>query len=102
MLKPCDAEAISKFLESAHLRWRDIGRNLGFTHSELSAITPSGGLTSPQHYYDEMLNLWLKWAPPIKPYPCTEDMVGALRTVGEHNLALRLEQDPGFMGKDRV
>eukprot|EP00731_Ephydatia_muelleri_P009636 Em0005g222a len=87
---------------SAHLRWRDIGRNLGFTHSELSAIVPKGGLTGPQHYFEEMLDQWLKWAPPNKKYPCTEDLVAALRQVGEHNLALKLEQDEDFMGNGRV
>ena len=95
-------DAFTKFTEPAYLRWRDIGRNLGFTHNELSAIVPKGGLTSPQHYFEEMLNEWLKWAPPHKKYPCTEDFVAALRQVGEHNLALQLEKHTDFMGRGRV
>lgn len=102
VLKPADASLLTSFLQSANLRWRDVGRHLGFTHSELSNIAPTGGLTSPQHYFEEMVERWLKWAPPAKSYPCTEDMVAALRQIGEHNLALHLEQHSDFMAKSRV
>eukprot|EP00731_Ephydatia_muelleri_P009638 Em0005g224a len=35
-------------------------------------------VTVTRHYFEEMLDQWLKWAPPNRKYPCTEDLVAAL------------------------
>ena len=96
-LQPNDLEELLKVISPAHPQWRNIGRALGFKHNELSAIVPRGGLTSQRDYFEEMLFVWLKWAPP-KPYPTTEALVAALQTesVGEYNLALSLSKNPDF------
>lgn len=80
-----------------------MGRTLGFKHTELSDIVPKPGLTTQNDYFVEMLSLYLKWAPPNKPQPSTEDIIAALRGVGEHSLALKLEQDTtNFMANTRL
>lgn len=98
-----DLDALGSFISSAHLRWRDIGRSLGFKHTELSGIVPKQGLTTQNDYFMEMLSCYLKWAPPGKQYPATEDIIKALRDVGEHNLALKLQEDvANFMANKRL
>ena len=101
MLKEEDLESLVAFISSARNQWRDVGRNLGFKHAELAAIVPKAGLTSQVDYFTEMLSCYMKWAPPNKPYPSTEDVIAALRNVGEHNLARRLEQDSEYFMADR-
>ncbi|KAL5494407.1 hypothetical protein EMCRGX_G015737 [Ephydatia muelleri] len=79
-LQPSDSDDLFRVIGSAHPQWRNIGRALGFKHNELSAIVPRGGLTSQRDYFEEMLVVWLKWAPPKAPYPTTEALVAALQT----------------------
>lgn len=85
-----DLDALCAFIMSAHPHWRDMGRTLGFKHVELSEIADRDGLTSKKDFFAEMLLSYLKWAPPIKPQPSTEDVASALRAAGEHNLAYKL------------
>ena len=102
-LKESDVDALSSFMSSAHLHWRDLGRNLGFKHADLSNIVSKPALTTQNDYFVEMLNYYLKWAPPTKPQPSTEDLITALRAVGEHNLALKLQEDrANFMEEKRL
>lgn len=103
-LQPSDSDDLFRVIGSAHPQWRNIGRALGFKHNELSAIVPRGGLTSQRDYFEEMLVVWLKWAPPKAPYPTTEALVAALQTesVGEYNLALSLSKNPDFTQDSRL
>ena len=102
-LQPGDLDELFRLVSTAHPQWRNIGRALGFKHSELSSIVPRGGLTSQRDYFEEMLGAWLKWAPP-KAHPTTEALVAALQSesVGEYNLALSLSKSSEFMSDARL
>ncbi|KAL5493522.1 hypothetical protein EMCRGX_G014716 [Ephydatia muelleri] len=83
-----DVDALSSFMSSAHLRWRDLARNLDFKHAELSEIVNNPGLTTQNDYFTEMLNKYLKWAPPAKHQPSSEDLITALRGLVGKNAGL--------------
>ena len=91
-LEESDLDDIFEFVKSASPKWRDIGRSLKFTHAELSAIVPQGGLTEQHHYFEELLHSWLQRAPPCNYFPYTEDLIKALRDVKLHKLAYDLEK----------
>ena len=50
-----DVDALGSFMSSAHLRWRDLARNLGFKHAELSEIVNNPGLTTQNDYSQKCL-----------------------------------------------
>ena len=100
LLDPEDVDKLYSFVESAKPKWRDIGRTLGFTLNDLDGIVAKKGISQDQDYLQEMLYLWLNWAPPYRSFPYTEDLVDALRHAELHRLALRLEQNDNFM-KDK-
>ena len=60
------------------------------------------GISQDQVYFQELLDIWLNWAPPERPFPFTEDLLDALRRIGHHRLALKLEAIEGFMGKKEL
>ena len=70
---------------------RALGRELGFTHTELTEVTRRLGLHGDKDYIDEMLSRWLKRAPPNHPLPCVEDLATALCSVGEERTAYDIE-----------
>ena len=74
------------FVQGAHLHWKDIGRKLKMGHTETSSIVTTPGLTQTKDYFQELLHRWLKWAPPIHPFPTTEDLADG----GGRNLAYKL------------
>lgn len=44
-------------------KWRDIGRSLGFSSSELNVIQSNPVLTAPSSYLRQMISQWLQWYP---------------------------------------
>ena len=81
-------------LKCAAAEWSMIGLKLGFKYSELKSIENTATLIvrGPVGYLCEMLVQWLKWSPPNHPLPTIEDLVQALRGVGEEILALNLQE----------
>ena len=75
-------------------KWRDVGeaKTLGFSHEQLKAIANVKSLNTDEHYMQELLSRWLKWAPPNHPLPCVEDLATALCSVGEDRAAYDLMQ----------
>ena len=55
---------------------------------------------TPVDYLEEMLEQWLNWAPPLKSYTYTEDLVEALRAAKLEKLAHALENNERFMKKE--
>ena len=51
-------------ISKAAVKWRALGRELGFTHDELGAVVALPGLHEVKDYMDELLSRWLKRAPP--------------------------------------
>ena len=100
-LTPEDQEHLYECVQGAHLHWKDIGRKLKMTHAETSSIVSTPGLTQTRDYLQEMLQRWLKWAPPIHPFPTTEDLADALRGVGAENIAYKLTKHKDFMSAER-
>ena len=99
LLDPEDVDKLFAFVESAKSKWRDIGRKLGFTMKDMEGIVTKKGVNQDQDCFQELLDLWLNWAPPCRSFPYTEDLVEALRHVQLHRLALRLEKNDDFMAK---
>ena len=102
LLDPEDVDSLFAIVQSAKAKWRDIGRELGFTLREMDAIGSKKGISSDQDYFQELLDLWLNWAPPEKPFPCTEDLLSALRHLGQHRLALKLAGNDNFIAKKQL
>ncbi|KAL5505482.1 hypothetical protein EMCRGX_G006919 [Ephydatia muelleri] len=98
MLNPEDVDSLFGIVKGAKAKWRDIGRELGFTLKEMDEIVQKKGISQDQDYFQELLDLWLNWAPPQRPFPCTEDLLDALRRIGQHRLALTLENTEIIMG----
>ena len=98
MLNPEDVDSLFGIVKGAKAKWRDIGRELGFTLKEMDEIVQKKGISQDQDYFQELLDLWLNWAPPQRPFPCTEDLLDALRRIGQHRLALTLENTDIIMG----
>ena len=102
LLDPEDVDALFGIVKSAKAKWRDIGRELGFTLKEMDNIGAQKGISQDQDYFQELLDLWLNWAPPEKSFPCTEDLLEALRRIGQHRLAMKLAQCDDFMRKELI
>ena len=102
LLDPEDVDALFEIVKGAKAKWRDIGRELGFTVKEIDNIVAKKGISQDQDYFQELLDLWLNWAPPEKSFPCTEDLLEALRHIGQHRLALKLEKCDDLMGKELI
>ena len=97
MLDPEDVDSLFGIVKGAKAKWRDIGHELGFTLKEMDEIVQKKGISQDQDYFQELLDLWLNWAPPQRPFPCTEDLLDALRRIQQHRLALKLENTESIM-----
>ena len=98
LLDPEDSSDLLAAVRSAASQWRDIGRHLGFKLTELNDMIPKNN--APVDYLEEMLEQWLNWAPPLRSYAYTEDLVEALRAAKLEKLAHTLENDERFMKKE--
>ena len=87
-----DHQGLCEAVSEAAANWRALGRELGFTHDELTEVIRCSGLHGDKDYMDELLSRWLRWAPPKHPLPCVEDLATALRSVGEERTAYDLMQ----------
>ena len=86
-----DHQWLCEAVSEAAANWRDVGKALEFSFDELTAIAYERSLKTDEHYMDELLSRWLKWAPPKHPLPCVEELATALRSVGEERTAYNLE-----------
>ena len=102
LLNPGDLDSLFKFVKRVKVKWRDIGYKLGFKKDEMDNIVTTTGIHQNQDYFLELLDLWLNWAPPRKSFPCTEDLLEALRDIGQHRLASELEKCAEFVGNERL
>ena len=75
-----DHQWLCETVSNVAAKWRALGRELGFTHDELTEVTRCPGLHGDKDYMDELLSRWLKRAPPGHPLPCVEDLATALRS----------------------
>ena len=88
-----DRDQLLRKTKRAASKWREIGRELGFSESNLGDITRTTALHTDVDYYSEMLSQWLDWAPPEPHYiPTLGRFTSALRKVGLERLAYDLEQ----------
>ena len=65
-LNDSDHGAIYEKLAPRAAKWRDIGKELGFTEEEMDNIQSNPMLmmqSPPQSWLKEMLSQWLQWAP---------------------------------------
>ena len=102
MLDPADVDSLFGIVKGAKAKWRDIGRELGLTLREIDEIGQKKGISEDQDYFQELLDRWLNWAPPQRPFACTEDLRDALRRIGQYRLALKLESIEDFMGRKQL
>ena len=83
---------VFKMTKKACSKWKSIGRELGFTEEELSAIVREPGQTGEEDYYSAMLMRWLNWAPPNHSLPSVQQLLSILRGVGFERLAFDLDK----------
>ena len=90
-----------RFVKGAAPKWREIGLTLGFSMDVLDAIAakPENVSRGAIACFTDLLNRWLKWAPPSHDLPTVKTLAEALResTVGEERMANDLMQ--GFERK---
>ena len=82
-------------IKKVSAKWRDVGEALQFSYDQLETIAYKRSLKTDEHYMQEFLSRWLKWAPPNHPLPCVEDLATALRSVGEERIAYHLMESSG-------
>ena len=87
-----DHQWLCEAVSEAAAKWRDVGKALTFSYDQLKAIANEKSLNTDDHYMQELLSRWLKWAPPNHPLPCVEDLATALRSVEEERTAYDLMQ----------
>ena len=92
---------LTSIMEEAVPEWKKIGCTLGFLDCDLTLIeaNPTLTLQGPTGYFEEMLNQWLKWAPPEHDWPSLEILEDALQNIGQTNLATKLR--PKFLQKKK-
>ena len=87
-----DLFVLLQMLKPATPKWKTLGMALGFLYEELTVIEqkpmliPEGG----SGYICDMLNQWLKWAPPNHEWPTVTALATALQKCEEENLAAKL------------
>ena len=72
-------------LGALHNKWRALGEALGLSEVDLEAIS-----TQHSHTEDCLQGMLLNWLDPFNP-PEWHDLINALRTVGEDDVANRLK-----------
>ena len=87
-----DCSWLFQTVRKVSAKWRDVGEALKFSYDQLEAIAYERSLRTDEHYMQELLSRWLKWAPPNHPLPCVEDLATALRSVEEERTAYDLMQ----------
>ena len=102
VLSPEDEDDLFMYIKSASPCWKDIARELKMTHVQTKDIISTPGLTQQSDYFQEMLHRWLKWAPPVHPFPTTEDLADALRAVGKEGVAYTLVKSSQFNSDSRL
>ena len=90
-------DKLVKAVEDAKEKWKDIGKELGFTN-DLDDIERAKGRDGDYMYYcfQELLKRWLKRAPPLHFFPHVKQLADALRAEGEHRTAYELERSRDF------
>ena len=94
ILKEQDLYVLLTIMKPAAPQWKEIGLALGFLYDELITIEQKP-LLIPQGstgYIAEMLNKWLKWAPPKHEWPTLSALAVTLRESGYENLAAKLRR----------
>ena len=94
ILKDQDLHILLGIIKPATSQWKQIGLALGFPYDELTTIEKKP-LLIPEGstgYITEMLNLWLKWAPPKHEYPTLTALAIALQKSGQETIAATLRE----------
>lgn len=94
ILSERDLQLLLGFVGGAAAKWRQIGVALKFSKNVLDAIAATPGNVSPIECFTDLLNRWLKWAPPKHDLPSLQTLAEALRddTVGEEKIAYDMTQ----------
>ena len=87
-----DHQWLCEAVSEAAANWRALGRKLGFTYDELEDVVGHPGIHCDKDYMQELLNRWLKWAPPKHILPCLKDLATTLCSIGEERTAYDLMQ----------
>ena len=85
-----DLDMLFQMTGEAATKWKEIGREFGFTESELDLIPSMTSLHDNEGYYSVLLSQWLDWSSSeAKPryFPTLDRMISALRVVGEESIA---------------
>ena len=93
VLKETDCDKLFRLLKGAAPSWGKIANELNFTYDDKIAITRIHGLYDDEDYFQALLHRWLKREPHLTT---VEVLANALRSTGEHRLALDLEDNPDF------
>ena len=101
MLTEQNLHILTEILKPAAPQWKTIGLALGFLDYELNTIEQKPPLITEglPGYFREMLNQWLKWAPPNHSSPTLENLALVLRRSGHENLAVTLGSNFQRKGK---
>ena len=93
-LKEQDLHVLLSIIKPATSQWKQIGLALGFPYDELTTIEQKPLLIPEGNtgYITEMLNQWLKWAPPKHKYPTLTALAIALQKSGYENIAAELRE----------
>ena len=90
-----DCDDIFEKLKSHADRWREIGGGLGFTKGEMDTIenTEVLALQGPSAFLEELLALWVPWAPGdgrgSTGYATKESLIAALLKANLGELAMK-------------
>jgi len=87
-----DLFVLLQILEPATPKWKTIGLALGFLYDQLTVIERKPMLIpeGDSGYIRDMLNQWLKWAPPNHEWPTVTALATALQSCQLENLAVNL------------
>jgi len=87
-----DLFVLFQILEPATPKWKTIGLALGFLSYQLTVIERKPMLIpeGDSGYIRDMLNQWLKWAPPNHEWPTVTALATALQSCQQENLAVNL------------
>ena len=90
-----DLFVLLQILKPATPKWKTLGMALGFLYDQLTVIERKPMLIpeGDSGYVRDMLNQWLKWAPPNHEQPTVTALVTALQKCQEENLAAKLRAE---------
>jgi len=89
-----DLFVLLQILKPAAPKWKTIGLALGFLYDQLTVIERKPLLIpeGDSGYIRDMLNQWLKWAPPDHDWPTVTALATALQSCQLENLAANLRE----------